>query len=217
MDRRFLALPQRSEWPALLLMSAVFSCFFYAVYWLADRYTGSLAVRHRIDFAFEQLIPFWPWTVLVYMTITPLLMLAPFVLRSRARMMPLFLALCAEVAVAGISFVLYPAELGYPPHTVTGWLAVPMAATKHVNLTYNLAPSLHVAFAVTAASVLGRHAPKVWRSGLWLWALAIVASTLLVHEHHVIDVVTGILLAATAVKLIHDPLAARAAGVQCAA
>ena len=190
-------------------MTLVFSAWFYAIYWLADNYTGSLATRHRVDFAFEAAIPFWPWAILIYMTITPLLLLAPFVLRSRRRVMPLFVALCCEVAVAGVTFVLYPAEIGYRHDPVTGILAWPYAAAKQVNLTYNLVPSLHVAFAVTAAAVLGRAGGRSWGRFIWLWAAAIVASTFVTHEHHVVDVVAGGLLAGIAVRFVHDPLQRR--------
>ncbi|HYH46347.1 MAG TPA: phosphatase PAP2 family protein, partial [Thermoanaerobaculia bacterium] len=64
-----------------------------------------------------------------------------------------------------------------------------------LNLTYNLLPSLHVTFAVLCVSAFSPRAPRTVRALLWLWALLIAASTVLIHQHHVLDAVAGWLLA----------------------
>ncbi len=195
-----VALPARTELPLLIAMSAAFGAWFYGIYWLAYQYTGAVAERLRVDLAWEAAIPFWPWASVLYMTITPLLLLAPFVLRTARTLAPLFAALVLQVAIAGVAFVLFPAELGYPAPVITGPAAVPFAVMKAINLTYNLVPSLHVAFACTAAAVLARAGGPRWAFGLWLWGIAIVASTLVTHQHHVLDVAAGAALAAATLR-----------------
>lgn len=187
-------------------MSASFMAFFYAVYWAADRHAATHTPRLRIDFPFEAAIPFVPWAILVYLTITPLLLLAPFVFRSSRRMRALFVALCLEVIVAGVIFVAFPAELGYPNHEVTGWAGGFMSWARWVNLTYNLFPSLHVAFALTAAAAFAPAGGKMWRIAIWCWGLAIVASTLLAHQHHLVDVAAGGLLSAVIMQFVYPAL-----------
>ncbi|HXO70674.1 MAG TPA: hypothetical protein VN838_17060 [Bradyrhizobium sp.] len=191
-----LALPVGSERWRLAALSIAFSVFFYSVYWLADYYTGTLTSRHRVDFAFEASIPFLPWMIVFYLSITPLLMLLPFRFRTAADALPAFAALCSQVAIAGLVFVAFPAELGFPAPVVSGPVAIPFGAATAINLTYNLLPSLHVAFALSAADFLADAGSTAWRMGIWLWSLLIVASTVLTHQHHLADVAAGAILSA---------------------
>ena len=60
---------------------------------------------------------------------------------------------------------------------------------------HNLAPSLHIVFSTIAVLACAHHAPRPARLGLWAWLMAIAASTLLTHQHHILDVATGLLVA----------------------
>jgi hypothetical protein len=70
-----------------------------------------------------------------------------------------------------------------------GWL---YRFADTVNLEYNMVPSLHVAFAVSCALSYSRISwPWLW----WSWAAAIALSTLLCHQHHLLDLVAGVVFA----------------------
>ena len=208
-----LGWPPRQELPRLLLMSLFFSLLFNAVYWGADYYAGTLATRHRVDFAFEAWIPFLPWMSVIYLSISPLLMLLPCVLRSAKAAMPVFATLCTQVVVAGLIFMLFPVELGYRDPAVTGLAAIPFSAAKAINLTYNNVPSLHVAFSMTAALVLTRAGGMAWRQFIWVWTTLIVISTLLTHQHHLVDVAAGAILSWATMPLVLARLERRAGPV----
>jgi membrane-associated phospholipid phosphatase len=60
-----------------------------------------------------------------------------------------------------------------------------------INLTYNSLPSLHVGMAVVCAYSYGRLTSPAAALGWWAWATAIALSTLLTHQHYVVDVATG--------------------------
>jgi membrane-associated phospholipid phosphatase len=75
-------------------------------------------------------------------------------------------------------------------------------AADALNLTYNLLPSLHVAFAVICAAIFSPRAPRPVKTLLWLWASLIAASTVLIHQHHILDVVSGWLLAVVCVRAV---------------
>ena len=75
-----------------------------------------------------------------------------------------------------------------------------------VDKPHNLLPSLHIVYtALTCLAVCQCQWPK-GRAGLCiaivLWSVAICASTMLVHQHHVLDVVTALLLVAVLCVLI---------------
>jgi membrane-associated phospholipid phosphatase len=204
-----LALPVGSERWRLAALSIAFGVFFYSVYWLANHYTGTLTSRHRVDFAFEASIPFLPWMILLYLSITPLLILLPFRFRTTVDALPAFATLCSQVAIAGLVFVVFPAELGFPEPIVSGPVAIPFAAATAINLTYNLLPSLHVAFALSAAVFLADAGSTAWRTGIWLWSLLIVASTVLTHQHHLADVAAGAILSALTLRFPYRSVVGR--------
>jgi hypothetical protein len=97
--------------------------------------------------------------------------------------------------VAALFFIAAPVQSSFPERHVTGPWSATFLLADTLNLERNLFPSLHVAFAVTAALAL---APTLGRWSRLLplaWAATIAASTLLIHEHHIADVVGGVLLA----------------------
>ena len=64
-----------------------------------------------------------------------------------------------------------------------------------MNLEYNLVPSLHVAMSIVCVDIYSRRAGYFVKSVLWVWGCAIALSTLVTHQHHVLDVITGFVLA----------------------
>ena len=59
---------------------------------------------------------------------------------------------------------------------------------------YNLVPSLHVALTVVTVVTLWPHVGRVGKGLFMTWAVALALSTLLTHQHHVLDVASGLLL-----------------------
>lgn len=165
------------------LVTALFCVVFYGADWLTARRTW----RVPVAMPWELGIPFWPWTIVVYMTVYPLMWAAPFVLKSSRQVRDLCWSLAGVIAVAGIGFLLCPAQLAFP---APGNQSALYQFADRLNGDYNLVPSLHVALAVTCVSAYATRAKLFW----WLWAVAIAVSTLLSHQHHVIDVATGWLL-----------------------
>jgi membrane-associated phospholipid phosphatase len=150
----------------------------------------------------ELAIPLWPSAVLVYDSLYVLLLLAPFVVRTAEAFRHLAVAAALAIVIAGIVFLLLPAELGFARPAVTGPFAKMFAITDRVNLDYNLVPSLHVALAVLCVQAFWRVSSLLVRVVLALWALALAASTLLTHQHHVLDVVTGAALAVILFRVV---------------
>ncbi|MGV3623082.1 MAG: phosphatase PAP2 family protein [Archangium sp.] len=172
---------------------AVFVCAsvalsFAVIYGGASALSGLIPWRIRVDLPFESSIPFVPWSAVVYLSMDLLLLLAPLVLKDARRLAAFGALLIVQMLIAAPFFVLLPVADVFPPRIVTGAAAPFFALADTMNLERNYLPSLHVAFSVTAARTYGGR-------GWWLWALAIAASTLLMHEHYVVDVLAGAALA----------------------
>ena len=190
-----LGLPRAEELRLTGAMAAGFSLFFLLVYgaasWVTGFYTGGL----RVDLPFERHIPFVPAWSFVYVSMDALLLLSLLVFRTWREMVPFVLALCAQTVLGALCFLVLPVEVAWSAREVTGGHAGIFALADTMNLERNYLPSLHVAFACTAALAYGARGGTLARGLLALWATAIAASTLLIHEHHLVDVLAGALLA----------------------
>ena len=103
-----------ARWMAVL--GAWFSLIFYGADWISAH-----RPRHVVPhFAWELQLPFVPSLALVYLSVNFLLPVAFLILPTRREVRALALALCAEVLVAGLGFILYPAQLAFAsPSTST--------------------------------------------------------------------------------------------------
>lgn len=205
----FLAWPGCAHLRYAALLSFANTLWFVLVYDGMDFLTARRSFRVPIHFPAELAIPFVPAMTLFYMSIYLLFWMAPFVLRTRREFRALVITMAFAILFGGIGFLLFPADLAFAPpreEDLGIWAGLFHFADK-LNLTYNLLPSLHVAFAVICVAIFSARATVVGRVLLWFWAAMVAASTVLIHQHHLLDVATGWLLALVCVKSIFDRFA----------
>ncbi len=183
-------------------VSLIGTLWFVLVYVGCDAITAHRTTRIRIHLDSELNIPFIPEMVLVYMSIYLLFFAAPFILRQRREFLTLAIVLDFIILVGGIGFLLIPAQLAFARETDLGAFPGLFRFADRLNLTYNLFPSLHVALSVACIATYAARIGAIGRILLWIWALAISASTLFTHQHHVLDVVAGWIIASIAIKLL---------------
>ncbi len=187
-------------------VGGLLSVWFWFVYGGADYITAQRDLRVRIHFDAEERIPFVPEAVVVYLSVFVLMYASPFILRARRELRALATTLSFVILCAGIVFLLLPADLGFPPHDDFGATASLFRLADWLNLDYNLVPSLHVAMSVVCIGAFSSRVGPTGKRLLWAWGLAIAISTLLTHQHHVVDVVSGLALGAGAVVLVYRRL-----------
>jgi membrane-associated phospholipid phosphatase len=176
-----------------MLITAEFAVVYYGADWI----TAHHALRIHAYVTPELRIPLVPVMVVPYLTMYLIFPFAPFVLRSTADLDRFAAALARVIVIAGIAFVLLPAQLGFTPVSTAGSIWDPwLRLASTLSRNFNLVPSLHVAL-FTAAAVTYAGRVSMWVCALLgIWLAIVVASTLLTHQHHLIDVVTGLLLGA---------------------
>lgn len=204
MKEPFLAWPGRAHLVYAGLLSIANTLWFLAVYGGSDWLTAHRAFRVPVHFAAELGIPFVPWMTVFYMSLYGLFVLAPFVLRTRRDFAAAVATMAVAIGASGVLFLLLPAQLAFAPvreDQIGAWAGIYRVADD-LNLTYNLLPSLHVAFAVICVSIFAPRAPRSIKILLWLWAFLIAVSTILTHQHHVLDAAAGWLLAIVCVRTV---------------
>ena len=206
-----LKLPRRADFIRSLWIGGAVALVFAVVFAGTDYITGLHSFRVHIHLVFEPRIPFVPALASLYLSMGAMFALAPFVLRSWRDLLPLALTLSAETVVAGFFFLMLPVELGFPvtPNgTSLMWGIFHLADV--LNLEYNALPSLHVAFAITTAEVYGSRTTTWGRTGFRLWAAGIAVAAVLIHAHHLLDIVAGALVAAIALMVVLPRVSNRA-------
>lgn len=188
----------RRDWRLVLFLYAAVAASFGLLYGGASALSGLVPWRVRVDLPFEHDLPFVPWSAVVYLSMDALLLLSAFVFKESRQLAAFAALLIVEMLVAAPVFILLPVADVFAPRAVSGLAGVFFQLADTMNLERNYLPSLHVAFSVTAAKAYGG---RWW----WLWAVAIAASTVLMKEHYVVDVLAGAALA----LLVHRQLFAR--------
>ena len=169
----------------------------FAVLWITAHEISDLRnVRYPLYFEWEVTIPFQHWALWVYLPHDVIIILAAVMFRNWREAIPFYGTMLAQIAIAFPFFVLVPIEPGYQNEMATGvWgtYGFEMIGMKNIS-QWNHMPSLHVSYVFILGTVIGqRYGVWGWIFGM-LWAVIVSASTMLVHEHHVICVVGGLLL-----------------------
>jgi membrane-associated phospholipid phosphatase len=196
------------HWPSwrllgeTVLLGTAVAAWWLLIYGGANLVTDRHTFRLRVHLPVETQVPFVPAAVLGYMSIYPLFWLAPFILRTRRELAALCSTLAAVIFVAGVCFVLLPVGNAFPsqPDALGMWTPFVVAA-KRLAMSHNWLPSLHVAMSVVCVAIYARRAGRLGAAILWSWSALIAASTLLLHQHYLIDVATGYLLGVGGVRL----------------
>jgi hypothetical protein len=197
------------SWPGWdLLAQTLGLALLVTLWWLlvyhgANWLTAQRSDRVRVHLEAELAMPFVPPCILAYLSMDLVFVPAPFILRSRRELRALALSLVGVIAVAGIGFLLFPAELAYPPCDPGAWSGL-FTVARDVALSYNLVPSLHVAMSCVGLAAYATHGGLLAKLLLGAWAIAIALATLLTHQHHLLDVGTGLLLALAGKRFIYD-------------
>ena len=201
----WLAWPGAAHLRFALVLALVGGGWFALVYGGANAWTARRTEWWSVHFPFETAMPFIPEMIVIYVSLYSIFILSPFILRTRRELLSLAISCNLAILIAGVGFVLIPAALAYPAPAHIRSLPELFHAADRLNLTYNLVPSLHVTFAVLLGAAVARPADPSGRLLLWLWVSAIAVSTLLTHQHHIVDVLAGALLGAVVYRWVYRP------------
>ena len=187
-------LPTAQRWRAYGFWSGWIAVAFFAVYPTLNWITALRAEPWHLYLPAELSIPFVPELIWAYLSMFVLFLIPPFLLNA-ARMPALGKQLIAGTVLSGFIFLLLPAELGFAREVpATPVHAKIYAALFGLDRPHNLVPSLHVYFSAAIALACASVARPLTRGLLLVWLGVIVLSTLLTHQHHVVDIVAAFVL-----------------------
>lgn len=167
---------------------------FMAVYNLCTWYATSLNDLPSFTFDFEKSIPFIPLSIIPYMASGFFFCLVFFSCKNKHQLKILTWRMLFVTIIAGLFFVTVPLRFSLTkPDVSNSILNLPFSFLQTFDSPFNQSPSLHIAFAFIFWSVF-KDLTK-WRTFLLIWLILLGISTLTTYQHHVIDLLTGAILA----------------------
>ena len=162
---------------------------------------------YQLYFEFERDIPMVPWMIHIYNSFHVLLLLNFLILKNPLKIRAIAISLIASSAIASVFFLLFPAELGFSRTENMVGYEFWYDALHWIDHPHNLVPSLHITFSALSAYVISTEIrSNILKSIFLTWFLLICSSIVLVHQHHLIDIVSGFLLAVLVKFAIYDKL-----------
>ncbi|OWT75487.1 serine/threonine protein phosphatase [Achromobacter sp. HZ28] len=165
--------------------------FFFLSYGYANHYSSGLPLVGSFVYGWEQDLPFWPWTILPYMSIDVFYAISLFVCGSRAELRTHAGRLLAATLVSVAFFLLFPLRFSFPRPPTSGFNGWLFDLLTGFDLPFNQAPSLHISLLMILWTCYARHVRGVGRWLLHGWFALIGISVLTTYQHHFIDVWTG--------------------------
>ncbi len=193
-QERFLAWPGREVAVyAYGVLTPLLTLAFFAIYGGADFVTGLHEYRVRLHMDWEVRVPLVPVMILFYTSLYPACVLLPLMIRTRRELSATAWTLVGVTAVGGVVFLVCPGQAAWttPTDAQLGPWRMLYRMADTINLRHNYCPSLHVAWAVVIAELSCRRGRPVARVLMRCWAVGVAVSTMLTHQHYLVDVVTG--------------------------
>ena len=176
---------------------------FFLVYGISNWLAAQRMERYQFYFDWEPAIPLVPEFIYIYLSmslfvILPLGYLQPWQLRRWA------LSFMWMTFVAGFIFILLPTELATSRLAELPESQPLFALLYTLDLPHNLFPSLHVAYTtLTLLIIIGSRYRDAWVGPIAGWWLLMQISVLLVHQHYLLDIAGGLVLASGSYKFIY--------------
>ena len=197
-------IPSRVNFWRAAMASAGLSALFMVVYNGTNWLTSLRTDVGTLYFQWELSIPFVPLMILPYMSIDLFFVAAPFLCSDRRELRTHVLRVSFVILVAGACFLAFPLKLGFERSPVEGWLGWIFNPFLAVDKPFNLLPSLHITLRTILGALYARHTQGLVRVASQFWFSLIGVSTILTHQHHLVDVLGGFVLAAICFYAIPD-------------
>jgi len=195
--------PARADVVLSLRWAAFLTVLFLPVYGLCNWFTSQRPARYQLWFDWELGIPFVPGMVWVYLSLFVCFFLPMFALRA-----PALNALCKRLAfavvVSALGFLLLPAQMGLERPAGISASSTAFQWIYLLDPPHNLVPSLHVSWSALFLGALRQASPAWLRRVLEAWLISLCASVLLVYQHHLLDLIGGLLVAWAAHVAVRD-------------
>ena len=190
---RGLRLPAPEDFRVYLIYSVIIDVVFILVYGGNNWLSAQREQVFKFYWDWELGIPFLPGFIWIYISMFVLFLFPLFQLQG-SELPRLGKQLLLGTFVSGMIFLLFPSGLGFQRIGDSGALGGIFSFVYALDFPYNQLPSLHIVFSGLIIASMIEVATIALRIFYVLWLLALLASVVLVHQHHIADVITAFMV-----------------------
>lgn len=201
---RHFELPNIRDFVVFMIYGVLLMGFFIVVYGTTNHQAAFADQVHRLYWEWETGLPLVASMILVYFSLNLLTGVTLFFLKGR-EIHFLALTFAAAILLAGSVFHFFPTTGGFERAGVSTPWADWYAFLYSWDGPFNLFPSLHITLSSVSVFCISKGISKRSRMILFSWLGLICASVVLTHQHHLIDVVGGLLLGKMCVNTFFMP------------
>ncbi len=191
-------------WKHAILWLLLLGPFFFISYNFANWFASQQEQVGHIVFAWEQHIPFIPWTIVPYWLIDIMYVLSLFICTTKTELNSHGKRLLSAQMIAVVCFIVFPLGFTFTRPETDGVFGDLFTLLSSFDQPFNQAPSLHITLLAILWVLYVKHLPRVLLWPFHCLCAAIGVSVLTTYQHHFIDVPTGLLLGAFCIWLWPD-------------
>lgn len=188
----FKNIPDKRHLSSFAKASLINFLIFFAVYPTLNSYSVGREL-HKLYFTWELSLPLIDWMIIPYLSMNFFFLVPLFFIKTE-RIPQLSISCAISTISAGLIFYLYPCQLGFirevPQNFSTLYNAL-FAADK----PFNLLPSLHITYPILFVIFCRKNFGIISGALIFIWLFLVMFSIVFTHQHHVLDVAAGIVLA----------------------
>ncbi|WP_413289277.1 phosphatase PAP2 family protein [Bdellovibrio sp. HCB337] len=179
-----------------LQLTLVFCTTYGFTNWRASQHSDT----YRFWMDWELGIPLVPATIIIYVSLNILTLLPLFTLNS-SQIKALGKSLLVATVIAAVIFFFFPAHIGWARTSDVGFWTPFYETLFSLDQTANTLPSLHITYSYLVVRAIASVHLRL-KQALWFWFACISMSVLLTHQHHVLDIVGGMVLAEACFRVL---------------
>ena len=172
----------------LLALGVLFFSSYNAANWLASQ----RANVPSLVFAWESMVPYWPWTIVPYWSIDLFYCVSLFICATRRELDTHARRLLTVQLLSVAIFVVAPLRYTFVRPETTGVFGAMLDALLVFDKPFNQAPALHISLLIILWVCYTKHLTGAWRWLLHAWFALIGVSVLTTYQHHFFDIPTGL-------------------------
>ena len=173
----------------------IIHALFLICYFGSAATVDSSTVMNHFYFEFEKTIPIIPWMIFIYFSTFIMSVLLPFLLDDND-LKDFIIEIGISTILGSIFFYFVPTQLGFDhPEHVESFNYI-FQFLWAIDTPNNLLPSLHVTYSLLFALAIFKHLKSyLTKSITIIWFILLCFSVVLTHQHHLLDIPAGIVLA----------------------